>query len=62
MTGPKAFKTLQARCALAGFSLLRSHPADGPPRYFLCYREQVRELRSIDDAEALVVALASSEG
>ena len=31
----KHFQTLQAKCALLGFTLTRSDPQDGPIRYFL---------------------------
>ena len=55
--GEKAFRTLQARVALAGMQLIRSDARDGPQRLFLTRQGVVRELVSIDDLEALIAHL-----
>ncbi len=54
------FETLRARAALAGIQLLRSDPQDGPPRVLIHQGGAWRELRTVDDAESLVVQTAAS--
>lgn len=50
---------MRARAALHGVALLRSDHRDGPVRLLAEYDGIVRELRSLDDVEALIVSFAS---
>jgi hypothetical protein len=53
----KAFSGLQARAALARIELLRTDPADGPVRLLMrCDGGSLRELNTIEEVEAVVVA------
>ena len=54
----KAWHSLRARAALAGLTLLRSHPADGPARLLIQRFGAWREVRNLDDLEDLVVQAA----
>ena len=55
---PKAWDTLRARAALHGVALLRTDQRDGPVRLLAEHGGIVRELRSLDDVEAVVVGFA----
>jgi hypothetical protein len=44
----KAFATLRARLALAGWSLLRTSSEDGPAVFFACRWNMPRELASLE--------------
>jgi hypothetical protein len=46
----KAFATLRARLALAGYALSRSDPTDGPLVFFAARWGLVRELRDLAEA------------
>ena len=47
----KAWATLQARAALAGWQLWRSDAADGPQRFFAGRWGMVRVLGDLDEVE-----------
>ena len=55
----KAWATFKARAALSGLALVRTHPEDGPVRLLVCRAGQWRELRTIEDMEALIVSTAT---
>ncbi len=55
--GEKAFRSLQARVALAGMQLVRTDARDGPPRLFVVNGLKAMEIRHLDDLEALVAHL-----
>ena len=55
----KAWTNMQARAALHGVALLRTDHRDGPVRMLAEFSGIVRELRSLDDVEALLVSFAS---
>ena len=54
---PKAWAGLQARAALAGLQLFRSHPGDGRQRVLLEHRGLIRQV-GLDELEAVVVTTA----
>lgn len=51
--GEKAFRTLQARVAMAGMQLVRTDARDGPQRLFVVNGLKAMEIRHLDDLEAL---------
>lgn len=58
----KAYETLRAECALCGYSLARSHPADGPTIYWASRWGLSRELRTLAEVEAFVQQIGGSAG
>lgn len=52
----KAFETLRARSALAGYRLLRTDERDGQVMYLVERSGIVRALRTIEDVESLFVS------
>ena len=56
----KAWATLTARAALVGLAIFRTDPADGAVRVFVQSGASVRELRTVDDIEALAAHVAQS--
>ena len=58
LPAPKAWDIIRARTALQGVALLRTDPQDGPVRLLVEHDGIVRELRSLDDLEALIVSFA----
>ncbi|RVT53963.1 hypothetical protein [Rubrivivax albus] len=52
----KAFETLRARAALAGYRLLRTDERDGQVMYLVERSGIVRALRTIEDVESLFVS------
>ncbi|VWX60028.1 conserved hypothetical protein [Burkholderiales bacterium 8X] len=47
----KAFATLAARYALAGYGIVRSNPADGPIAFYVVRWGRITALASLDAAE-----------
>lgn len=56
----KAFETFRAECALRGYALARSHPADGPTIYWASRWGLSRELRTLAEVEAFVQQIGGS--
>lgn len=56
----KSWATLQARASLAGLSVVRTDPVDGPVRVFVLKAGAMRELLNVDDLEALAAHVAPS--
>jgi hypothetical protein len=55
----KAFETLRARAALAGYSLARTDRADGPPRYILSRWNLCRELATVAEVEQVLTRIGA---
>jgi len=53
--GAKRLATARARASLVGFELLRTEPADGDVRFYAQRGDQVHEIRTLDDLEAVLV-------
>ncbi len=48
----KAYTTLRARFALRGYTLRRTDPSEGAPRYFVSRWGLLRELANLDEVTA----------
>lgn len=57
--GAKTFATLRSRLALAGWTLLRSDPADGAVVVLAGKAGQWRQLHTIDDLESMLIHCSS---
>ena len=51
---PKAWASIQARGALAGWQLTRTDPRDGPPQFFALRWGRLRPLASLEACEAFL--------
>ena len=58
--GGKAFATLVARFALAGYQLTRTDPDDGPVSYHAARYGEVRYLPKLCDAQQLLAHLEAT--
>lgn len=58
----KTYETPRAECALRGYALARSHPADGPTIYWASRWGLSRELRTLVEVEAFVQQIGGSAG
>lgn len=55
--GEKAFRSLQARVALAGMQLLRTDARDGPVHLFVVNGLKALEIRNLEDLDDLLIYL-----
>ncbi len=53
--GAKRLATARARASLVDVELLRTDPADGDVRFYIQRGDQVHQIRTLDDLEAVLV-------
>jgi len=53
--GAKRLATARARASLVGVELMRTDPADGAVRFYAQRGDQVHQIRTLDDLEAVLV-------
>lgn len=56
----KTYFTLRAQAALRGYSLSRSHPEDGPTRFYVSRWGLLRELRDLAAVAAFVEQIGAA--